>query len=175
MPIVRISLFPGRNSVVKEFVARAVGDAVCEIAGTSREGVHVLFDEVARDDWAIGPRLSSAPEQPETPAWDRAYVSIGRVKVLPGKRDEYLKWRRDSVYPFMASHEGFINSTVLDDPKSPDVYLVINKWVSRAADEAYGAHPFEAELRRQARDYLDTLFTDDSAGDVVDVFHRRDG
>jgi phenylpyruvate tautomerase PptA (4-oxalocrotonate tautomerase family)/quinol monooxygenase YgiN len=175
MPIARLSLFSGRDSVVKGFRARGIIDVVSEIAGTSREGVHVLFDEFETDQWAIGPRLRSAQNAPERPQWLPAYVSVSQVRLIPGMLDAYLAWRRDSVYPFMASHEGFISSTLLSDPGDADVFTVINKWASRAARAAYQADPGESELRAQARELLSQLATDALAGDVVDVFHRRNG
>lgn len=175
MPIVRLSLFSGRNNVVKGFVARGIVDVVSEVAGTTREGVHVLFDEFERDQWAIGPRLTSADSAAEPGPWQPAYISVSRIRLLPGKRDAYLAWRRDSVYPFMASHEGFISSALLSDSSDEESFVIINKWASRAADEAYGADPREAELRLEARGLLSQLATQELDGDVVDVFHRRNG
>lgn len=173
MPIVRVEMFPGRDSVQKEFLARSIADAVAEIAGTSREGVHVIFDDVPREEWAIGPRLAANREhEPESDA-EPAFVSVGRVQVKDGKHEAYLDWRRDAVYSFMATHEGFVSSTLLSVPDEPNQYVIVNKWTSPEAQEAYTAKPREAELRVEARDLLDQLVTEDFDGRVVDVFHRR--
>ena len=173
MPIVRVELFPGRDAVQKEFLARSIVDAVSEIAGTGREGVHVIFDEVERADWAIGPRLAATREhEPERDA-ETAFVAVGRVQVKEGKHAEYLDWRRNSVFPFMASHEGFISSTLLAVPDEPNQYVIINKWASPEAQDAYTAKPREAELRVEARELLDQLVTEDFDGRIVDVFNGR--
>ena len=169
MPIVTVKLFPGRSQTVKAFLARAICDAVAELAGTSREGVHTIFDEVAKDDWAIGPRLSSMRDG-SAPSHDGpAYVTVSRIRVLPNKREEYIAWRKNSVYPFMASHEGFIASTLLAPANDTDDFLIINKWRSREAQQAYLAKPREAELRIEARELLSQLATEELDGDVVDV------
>jgi 4-oxalocrotonate tautomerase family enzyme len=156
---------------MKEFLARAVADAVAEIGGTSREGVHVIINEVDQDNWAIGPRLTSSRET--VPPIDEvsAYVTIGHVAVQPDKHEGYLAWRRDSVFPFMASHEGFLGSTLLKDPDDPNKYIIMNKWTSPAAQDAYLAKPREAELRIEAREFLTDLFQGSTEGRVVDVFH----
>lgn len=173
MPIVTVTMFPGRTPVMKAFLARRIIDDVAELAGTAREGVHVIFTDIERGEWAIGPRLASM-RATEPPTGDAAaYVTVGRIQVLPGKHDAYLAWRRDAVYPFMASHEGFISSTLLSVPANPDQYVIINKWASSAAQDEYTAKPREAELRQEARDLLSQLVTEELAGDVVDVFHRR--
>lgn len=171
MPVVTIQMFPGRSSVMKEFLARAVADAAAEIAGTSREGVHVIFDDVAQEDWAIGPRLASSRES--APASEEAptYVRIGHVAVQPDKHEEYLAWRRDSVFPFMASQTAFLGSTLLTVPDDPNKYVIINKWTSPEASAAYLAKPREAELRIEAREFLTDLFAGTMEGRVVDVFH----
>jgi 4-oxalocrotonate tautomerase family enzyme len=173
MPIVRVEMFPGRDGVQKEFLARSIADAVAEIAGTSREGVHVIFDDVPREEWAIGPRLAANREQEPEADREPAYVSVGRVQVKEGKHEEYLDWRRNSVFPFMASHEGFVSSTLLSVADEPNQYVIINKWTSPAAQDAYTAKPREAELRIEARELLDQLVTEDFDGRVVDVFNQR--
>jgi 4-oxalocrotonate tautomerase len=90
MPIVRVAMFPGRDNTQKEFMARSIVDAVSEIAGAGREGVHVIFDDVEREDWAIGPRLAASREhEPERDA-ETAFVAVGRVQVKEGKHAEYL-------------------------------------------------------------------------------------
>ena len=173
MPIVRVEMFPGRDTTQKEFLARSIADAVAEIAGTSREGVHVIFDDVPREEWAIGPRLAANREHEPDLSEDAAYIAIGRVKVKEGKHAEYLDWRRNSVFPFMASHEGFISSTLLTVDDDPNQYVIVNKWASPEAQDAYTAKPREAELRIEARELLDQLVTEDFDGRVVDVFNGR--
>jgi 4-oxalocrotonate tautomerase len=173
MPLVRVQLFPGRTDVMKEFLARSINDAVAEIAGTSREGVHVIFEEVPKDAWAIGPRLASSRESAPPSTDVPAHVTIGRVEVQEGKRAAYLAWRRDSVFPFMASHDGFLSSTLLTVPDNPNQFVIINKWTSPEAEQAYLAKPREAELRQEAKGVLTQLFSEALNGRVVDVFHGK--
>jgi 4-oxalocrotonate tautomerase len=173
MPIVEVRMFPGRDGVQKEFLARRIADAVAEIAGTSREGVHVIFDDVEPDNWAIGPRLAANREEAPPADAEPAFIAVGRVQVKDGKHDEYLDWRRNSVYPFMASHEGFVSSTLLSVPDEPNQYVIVNKWTSPEAQAAYTAKPREAELRVEARELLDQLVTEDFDGRVIDVFASR--
>ena len=53
MPIFSGQAVPGARRGPEEFLARSIVDTMSEIAGTGREGVHVIFDEVERADWAI--------------------------------------------------------------------------------------------------------------------------
>jgi len=48
------------TTVMKEFLGRAIVDAVSEIAGRPRENVQVLFLRCPTDEWAIGPTLVSS-------------------------------------------------------------------------------------------------------------------
>lgn len=61
MPIVRVELWPGRTQAQKAELAKAITDAVVRIAKTTPEATIVIFDEVAREDWAQGGKLASEP------------------------------------------------------------------------------------------------------------------
>jgi 4-oxalocrotonate tautomerase len=54
MPVVRVSFFEGRTDEQKEKLALVITDAIVEIAGSGREGVNIIYDEVARENWYIG-------------------------------------------------------------------------------------------------------------------------
>ncbi len=164
-------MFSGRTTVQKEFVARGIADAVEEVTGASREGVHVVFTDVQRQDWAIGPRLAASRGDNPAKVTEPAFVWAGRVRVKQGKREEYLDWRRDAVNPLMASHEGFVSATVLTT-EDPDEYVILTKWTSPAAMESYQANPREADLRTEARELLEHLVKEELQGRVVDVFGR---
>jgi len=58
MPVVRVALYEGRSPEKKREVAEAITDALVRVCGSKREGVHVIFEDVARDNWVIG----GAPE-----------------------------------------------------------------------------------------------------------------
>jgi len=172
MPIVHIELYPGRSKTMKEHLVRRIVDAVAEVAGTTREAVEVIFHEVSKDDWALGPRLASS--RPPGAGANRdadAYLVVNDLHVEEGKREAYLAWRRDRVYPYMAASEGFISSTVVALEDSKTDYLIINKWTSAAAQDAYVADPREEQLRVEAKAYMDELVRPVQGGAVVDVFH----
>ena len=54
MPIIRVSMFEGRTDDQKERLAKAIADAMHEIAGSNRDGVNVLFDDVQPKNWYRG-------------------------------------------------------------------------------------------------------------------------
>ena len=58
MPVVRIAFYQGRSVEKKRAIAEAVTDALVRIGGSTRSGVHVIFENVAKEDWVIG----GAPE-----------------------------------------------------------------------------------------------------------------
>ncbi len=65
MPVVRISFFQGRSVAQKREIAEVVTDALARIAGSNRAGVHVIFDEVSRDNWVIGGAPDARPKAGE--------------------------------------------------------------------------------------------------------------
>jgi 4-oxalocrotonate tautomerase len=59
MPIIRVELWPGRTEAQKREMARQLTEVVCNVAQTTPEATIVVFQEVAKDDWAQGGRLAS--------------------------------------------------------------------------------------------------------------------
>ena len=59
MPIVRVEMWPGRTAAQKRELARVITDALVNIAQTTADATIVIFDEIARDDWAQGGKLAS--------------------------------------------------------------------------------------------------------------------
>lgn len=57
MPVVRIEMYDGRSLDQKRQLVKEVTDTVARITGNSPEGVHVIIDEVKRENWAIGGQL----------------------------------------------------------------------------------------------------------------------
>ena len=58
MPLVTVSMYPGRTQEQKERYARAVTESAAEILGAKREHVIVVFEERPREDWYLaGSRL----------------------------------------------------------------------------------------------------------------------
>ena len=66
MPVVRIAFYQGRSVEKKRAIAEAVTDALVRIGGSNRSGVHVIFENVSKEDWVIG----GAPEMVEKKAGD---------------------------------------------------------------------------------------------------------
>ena len=59
MPIVRIEMWPGRTKAQKAELARVITEAVVTIAHTRPEAVTVVFQDVAKDNWAQAGVLAS--------------------------------------------------------------------------------------------------------------------
>lgn len=62
MPIVRIEMFEGRTHAQKQELARAITEAVVNIAQTTAEATIVVFQDVSRDNWATAGKLESDDE-----------------------------------------------------------------------------------------------------------------
>lgn len=59
MPIVRVELWPGRTHQQKAELARAITDAVVNIARTTPEATIVIFEDVPKEHWAQAGVLAS--------------------------------------------------------------------------------------------------------------------
>ena len=59
MPIVRVEMWPGRTQAQKSELAKAITDAVVNIARTTPEETIVIFQDVARENWAKAGSLAS--------------------------------------------------------------------------------------------------------------------
>jgi len=60
MPLIRISMFPGRDSRQKAELVRRVTDTYLEVCGRpeqTADSVWVILDEVPRDHWAVGGKV----------------------------------------------------------------------------------------------------------------------
>lgn len=51
MPVVTIQLWEGRTLDQKRALVRAVTEAMVEHAGARSDGLHVIIQEVARENW----------------------------------------------------------------------------------------------------------------------------
>ena len=67
MPFIRITLDKGRSADKKRAVAEAVTDAIVTTLGGERDWVTIVFEDVERDDWAIGGRLQTDRKGPLKP------------------------------------------------------------------------------------------------------------
>lgn len=54
MPVVNVDFFEGRTPEQKREIAERITDALVTVAGSKRHAVHVIFNNVAREDFVIG-------------------------------------------------------------------------------------------------------------------------
>ena len=54
MPVVRVSFYEGRTDEQKRQLAEIFTDAMVNVAGSTRKGVHVIFEDIPRSNWYIG-------------------------------------------------------------------------------------------------------------------------
>ena len=59
MPIVRVEMWPGRTHAQKAELARLITDALVTVARTTPEATTVIFEDVPKDNWAVGGVLAS--------------------------------------------------------------------------------------------------------------------
>lgn len=59
MPIVRVEMWPGRTKAQKAELARLITEAMVAVADIPPEATTVIFQEVSKENWAIGGVLAS--------------------------------------------------------------------------------------------------------------------
>ncbi|MBI2936152.1 MAG: tautomerase family protein [Chloroflexi bacterium] len=59
MPVVHVEMWPGRTRAQKAELARAITDAIVTIAHTTPDQVTVVFEDVAKENWAVSGVLAS--------------------------------------------------------------------------------------------------------------------
>ncbi len=59
MPIIRVEMWPGRTRVQKAELAKAITEAMVKIAKTAPDATTVIFEDIAKENWAIGGKLAS--------------------------------------------------------------------------------------------------------------------
>ena len=57
MPIIRIEMFPGRSNEQKGAFAKAVTDSFVTLCGGTPQSVHIVFQDVTKDNWAVAGKL----------------------------------------------------------------------------------------------------------------------
>ena len=51
MPVVKVQLFEGRTLEQKRALVRAITQAMVEHAGAKPDGLHVILQEIPRENW----------------------------------------------------------------------------------------------------------------------------
>ncbi len=59
MPIIRIEMWPGRTHAQKAELARVITEAMVTIAHTTPEATIVVFQDIAKENWAQGGVMAS--------------------------------------------------------------------------------------------------------------------
>ena len=59
MPIVRVEMWEGRTHAQKAELARVITDAVSTIAHTTPEATIVIFEDIAKSNWATAGTLAA--------------------------------------------------------------------------------------------------------------------
>jgi len=59
MPIVTVQMWAGRTQAQKAELARLITDAMVTVAHTTSDQTIILFEDVAKENWAVGGVLVS--------------------------------------------------------------------------------------------------------------------
>jgi 4-oxalocrotonate tautomerase len=59
MPIVKIEMWTGRTHAQKTELARVITEAMVTIAHTTPEATVIIFEDIAKENWATGGVLAS--------------------------------------------------------------------------------------------------------------------
>jgi 4-oxalocrotonate tautomerase len=59
MPIVRIEMWTGRTHAQKAELARVITEAIVTVAHTTPEATIIVFEDIAKENWAQGGVLAS--------------------------------------------------------------------------------------------------------------------
>jgi 4-oxalocrotonate tautomerase len=52
-------MWPGRTKAQKQELARQITEVVCNVAQTTPEATIIVFEDVAKENWAQGGKLAS--------------------------------------------------------------------------------------------------------------------
>jgi len=53
MPVVTVQMWPGRSPAQKRALYKAITDAMVQHAGAKPTNLHVIIQEVPKEDWAL--------------------------------------------------------------------------------------------------------------------------
>nr|WP_296743899.1 2-hydroxymuconate tautomerase family protein [Mesorhizobium sp.] len=59
MPIIRVEMFSGRTVEQKRQLSKALTESFISVCGGKPQSVHIIIEDVAKGDWAIGGELCS--------------------------------------------------------------------------------------------------------------------
>jgi 4-oxalocrotonate tautomerase len=62
MPVVRVEMWVGRTHAQKQELARVITEAMVNIAHTTPEATIIIFEDIAKENWAQSGTLASDME-----------------------------------------------------------------------------------------------------------------
>ena len=62
MPVVRVEMWVGRTHAQKQELARVITEAMVNIAHTTPEATIIIFEDIAKENWAQSGTLTSDME-----------------------------------------------------------------------------------------------------------------
>lgn len=67
MPVVRVSWFEGKTHEMKQKVAAEITESIVRNTETDARYIYIIFEDVAKSDWAGEGTLYGGPETGNTP------------------------------------------------------------------------------------------------------------
>jgi 4-oxalocrotonate tautomerase len=130
MPIVRVNMFEGRDLDQKRALVEGITAVVSNVCGVAPEGVHVLIEEMTRENWGRGGILNVDRQRNATAmlGLGEGFFSVSDVHTIPGGAEAYLAYRREHVNPTMAQMAGFRATILARDLADPEHFLLFNRW-----------------------------------------------
>lgn len=151
MPIVEITMFSGRDEETKARLTREIAAVVAEVTVNSMSDVHVIVNEVNKENWGKGAVLASRREKKAKPAPQRPeHASVSYITYDAETEEEYLRLRRDVINPGMATQPGFVDSLLLRRDDVPGQYVLVNRWLTVEDAHRYQAGPVHDGLKEKA-------------------------
>ncbi|TNE40437.1 MAG: 4-oxalocrotonate tautomerase family protein [Alphaproteobacteria bacterium] len=59
MPVIRVDMFEGRDAKTKRELVKSFTSEMARITGCSEGSVHVIINNVPKEDWGLGGDLAS--------------------------------------------------------------------------------------------------------------------
>lgn len=59
MPMIRVEMFRGRTVDQKRALAKALTEAFVQTCGGTPQSIHIVVEDIAKENWAIGGGLCS--------------------------------------------------------------------------------------------------------------------
>jgi 4-oxalocrotonate tautomerase len=59
VPIVRVEMWPGRTHAQKAELTKLITEAIVNVAHTTPEATIIIFEDISKENWAIGGVLAS--------------------------------------------------------------------------------------------------------------------